>query len=124
TIARAWSSLSEARSPSSVGAITASPLVAALTSAAQITSASGSTATWALPVGHPPVNRETLALPGSSSAAHATARSRGERRPEWAGPGAGGAGRAVAAGEGLGQPDMGGAKGHLTWPPPPVRACR
>src|SRR4029453_1464074 len=61
TIARAWSSLSEARSPSSVGAITASPLVAALTSAAQITSASGSTATWALPVGHPPVNRETLA---------------------------------------------------------------
>ena len=37
-----------ARSPSSVGATAASPLVAALTSAAQMTSVSGSTATWAL----------------------------------------------------------------------------
>jgi hypothetical protein len=56
-------------------------------SAAQMTSESRSMATWALPVGHPPVNWGGLCvLPGSSSAAHATARSRSQRRPHGAVP--------------------------------------
>ncbi len=66
-------------------------------------------------------------LPGSSSAAHATARSRSQRRP--IGPSRRdrrdrSAVEAAAADEGLAQPGVGRSQGHLTWPPPPDRACR
>src|SRR5215207_3990210 len=87
-----------------MGPTTASPVVAVLTSAAQMTSESGSTATWALPVGHPPVNWETLRLAWlllSSSRDSPQPESTAAHRavPE-----------AVAADDGLAPPGVGGAK--------------
>jgi hypothetical protein len=63
-------------------------------------------------------------LPGSSSAAHATARSRSQRRPDRAVP----EGPERSAGRcrrrRAGAAWRGRSEGHLTWPPPPDRACR
>ena len=91
-------------------ATTASPLVAGLTSAAVMTSESGSIATWALPVGHPPVNWEIFALHGSSW--QLTRQPTAEVNGGLVGPSRRGrsAAEAVAADQGLAQPGGGGAK--------------
>jgi hypothetical protein len=107
------------RSPSSPGATAASPAVATETSAAQMTSLSGSTATWALPVGTRPVNWEILRL-----AWLLLSSSRGSPQPEsTAAHGAAPEGSERSAGRcrrrRAGAAWRGRSEGHLTWPPPP-----
>jgi len=76
---------------------------------------------WALPVGYPPVNWETFAFAWLLLSSARDSPQPGQRRPIGPSRRDRSAAEAVGAGEGLAQPDVGGAKGHLTWPPPPVR---